>query len=274
MIVMPKMGGYWMDPPTGMDASTLRRNIAPSKFESEEFARIYRNHFLNCEHFNFRAYDEVLGPLVLSLKLCDESGESGDDAQSDTNGAAEASSKSVQLIARLNSGSIHKYIHSTELGGTPELVPSRLAKFIVPEITTEQFEPVLCPQASELIMQYDEHRIVNTFKFGLIYQKVGQVTEEAMFGNRTHSPAMEEFMNWIGRIIPLADHQGYRGGLDTKHGQTGKFTLYETFHGNEIMFHVSTFLPFIESDPQQLQRKCHIGNDIVAIVFQVSKHWD
>ena len=206
---------------------------------------------------------------MLSLKLCDEASESGDDGQSEHNSTnADSSSKSVQLIARLNSGSIHKYIHSTELGGTPELVPSRLAKFIVPEFTSEQFEPVLCPQASELIMQYDEHRIVNTFKFGLIYQKVGQVTEEAMFGNRTHSPAMEEFMNWIGRVIPLQDHQGYRGGLDTKHGQTGKFSLYETFHGNEIMFHVSTFLPFIESDPQQLQRKCHIGNDIVAIVFQ------
>ena len=64
MIVMPKIGGYWMDPPTGMDATTLRRNVAPSKFESEEFARIYRNHFLSCEHFNFRSYDEVLGPLV------------------------------------------------------------------------------------------------------------------------------------------------------------------------------------------------------------------
>lgn len=34
------------------------------------------------------------------------------------------------------------------------------------------------------------------------------------------------------------------------------------------MFHVSTMLPFTESDPQQLQRKRHIGNDIVAIVFQ------
>lgn len=34
------------------------------------------------------------------------------------------------------------------------------------------------------------------------------------------------------------------------------------------MFHVSTLLPFTENDPQQLQRKRHIGNDIVAIVFQ------
>ncbi|XP_053150203.1 rap1 GTPase-activating protein 1-like isoform X5 [Hemicordylus capensis] len=34
------------------------------------------------------------------------------------------------------------------------------------------------------------------------------------------------------------------------------------------MFHVSTKLPFTEGDAQQLQRKRHIGNDIVAIVFQ------
>ncbi|KAM4016695.1 LOW QUALITY PROTEIN: rap1 GTPase-activating protein 1 [Anomaloglossus baeobatrachus] len=34
------------------------------------------------------------------------------------------------------------------------------------------------------------------------------------------------------------------------------------------MFHVSTKLPYTEGDAQQLQRKRHIGNDIVAIVFQ------
>ena len=34
------------------------------------------------------------------------------------------------------------------------------------------------------------------------------------------------------------------------------------------MFHVSTLLPHTESEPQQLQRKRHIGNDIVAVVFQ------
>lgn len=36
------------------------------------------------------------------------------------------------------------------------------------------------------------------------------------------------------------------------------------------MFHVSTMLPFTVGDTQQLQRKRHIGNDIVAIIFQVS----
>ena len=116
--------------------------------------------------------------------------------------------------------------------------------------------------------EYAEHSLVTTFKFGLIYQKFGQVSEEALFGNRTHSPAMEEFMQLLGQVISLSDHQGYRGGLDTKHGQTGEHALYETFRGCEVIFHVSTLLPYVDNDPQQLQRKCHIGNDILAIVFQ------
>ena len=34
------------------------------------------------------------------------------------------------------------------------------------------------------------------------------------------------------------------------------------------MFHVSTLLPFYESDPQQLERKRHLGNDVVVIIFK------
>lgn len=60
----------------------------------------------------------------------------------------------------------------------------------------------------------------------------------------------------------------FRGGLDTQHGQTGEESIYEKFREKEMMFHVSTLLPYTENDSQQLQRKRHIGNDIVAIVFQ------
>lgn len=52
------------------------------------------------------------------------------------------------------------------------------------------------------------------------------------------------------------------------HGQTGTESVYFNFRNKEIMFHISTKLPFTEGDAQQLQRKRHIGNDIVAIVFQ------
>jgi hypothetical protein len=51
----------------------------------------------------------------------------------------------------------------------------------------------------------------------------------------------------------------YRGGLDTQFGQTGEEAVFTVFRDREIMFHVAPMLPYTESDPQQLQRKRHIG---------------
>ena len=109
---------------------------------------------------------------------------------------------------------------------------------------------------------------MNSFKFGVIYQNVGQTSEEAMLGNKTHSPAMDKFLDMIGQRIALATHDGYRGGLDNQFGQTGQYSVYTEHMGKEVMFHVATLLPFTECDPQQLERKRHIGNDIVSLVFQ------
>ena len=109
---------------------------------------------------------------------------------------------------------------------------------------------------------------MNNFKFGVIYQRVGQTSEEALFGNRGHSVAMDRFLDMLGTRVTLAQHTGYRGGLDTQFGQTGQHSVYTEHMGKEIMYHVATLLPFSETDSQQLQRKRHIGNDIVSIVFQ------
>lgn len=72
---------------------------------------------------------------------------------------------------------------------------------------------------------------------------------------------------------------------------TGKYSVYTLYEGHEIMFHVSTLLPFSRDNRQQVsdaksinnssivqislnlplslqvERKRHIGNDIVNIVF-------
>lgn len=69
-------------------------------------------------------------------------------------------------------------------------------------------------------------------------------------------------------ILFLKFKYRYRGGLDTKYGQTGDKAVYEIFRGREILYHVASLLPYSTSDSQQLQRKRHIGNDIVAIIFQ------
>ncbi|XP_046674788.1 rap1 GTPase-activating protein 1 [Homalodisca vitripennis] len=136
------------------------------------------------------------------------------------------------------------------------------------QLTVTSLQPVLCPRASELIAEYDEHVLVSNFKFGVLYQRFGQTSEEQLFSNKHSSPALDEFLNLLGQRIQLKDHKGYRGGLDTQYGQTGDEAIYQNFKGRQIIFHVSTLLPYTDNDPQQLQRKRHIGNDIVAIVFQ------
>ncbi|CAG2066462.1 unnamed protein product [Timema podura] len=48
---------------------------------------------------------------------------------------------------------------------------------------------------------------------------------------------------------------------------TGKHSVYTIYEGHEVMFHVSTMLPYSKDNRQQVERKRHIGNDIVNIVF-------
>jgi hypothetical protein len=50
---------------------------------------------------------------------------------------------------------------------------------------------------------------------------------------------------------------------------TGLYSVYTEHESNEIMFHVSTLLPYTANNRQQLPRKRYIGNDIVTVVFQV-----
>lgn len=44
-------------------------------------------------------------------------------------------------------------------------------------------------------------------------------------------------------------------------------TIYTNFKGFDIVYHVATLLPYSDKNPQQLERKRHIGNDIICIVF-------
>lgn len=52
--------------------------------------------------------------------------------------------------------------------------------------------------------------------------------------------------------LPCCFTDSFRGGLDVTHGQTGVESVYTAFRDREIMFHVSTKLPFTEGDAQQV----------------------
>ncbi|XP_056588887.1 rap1 GTPase-activating protein 1 isoform X10 [Triplophysa dalaica] len=254
LILLPQFGGYWIEGynhelSNGTDPEQLLSPTSRFKLECNTTAKIYRKHFLGKEHFNYYTVDSALGHLVFSMKY-------------DVIGDQEH----LRLMLRSKMKTHHDVIPISCLTEFPNIV--QMAKLVFEEVNVDRFFPVLYPKASRLIVTFDEHVINNNFKFGVIYQKFGQISEEELFGNNEESPAFVEFLEFLGQKIELHDFKGFRGGLDVTHGQTGSESVYHNFHNKEIMFHVSTKLPYTEGDTQQLQKKRHIGNDIVAIVFQ------
>ncbi|XP_051787073.1 rap1 GTPase-activating protein 1-like isoform X9 [Erpetoichthys calabaricus] len=254
LILLPQFGGYWIEGTNHELNSTQDADLQPLstshiRLECNTVAKLYRKHFLGKEHFNFYSMDSALGHLVFSVKY-------------DVIGDQEH----LRLLLRTKFKTYHDVIPISCLTEFPNVV--QMAKLVCEEVNVDRFYPVIYPKASRLIVTFDEHVISNNFKFGVIYQKFGQTTEEELFGNNEESPAFVEFLEFLGQKIELHDFKGFRGGLDVTHGQTGTESVYCNFRNKEIMFHVSTKLPYTEGDTQQLQRKRHIGNDIVAIVFQ------
>lgn len=52
--------------------------------------------------------------------------------------------------------------------------------------------------------------------------------------------------------MPLHGFKGFLGGLDSDKDLTGELSVYTKFQDLEIMFHVSTLLPFTPNDSQQV----------------------
>lgn len=98
--------------------------------------------------------------------------------------------------------------HITEEEGHSNLMANDLLQLLNEQLTVTSMQPVLCPRASELIAEYDEHVLVSNFKFGVLYQRFGQTSEEQLFSNKHSSPAFNEFLNLLGQKIQLKDHKG------------------------------------------------------------------
>ncbi|KAL6109326.1 uncharacterized protein ACO6RY_12483 [Pungitius sinensis] len=254
LILSPKLGGYWIDPPlerlADVSPTSSCHGLDPESYdimERDAEARIYHEFFRSRYHHSFTAVDPSLGPLVLSVRLEEEESK-------------------LRVILRMKECSLHGVFSVSLFPNIPSAV--ELAKMLCDRVTVSKFEVVSYLKAPELITTFDEHRVSPNFKFGILYQKNGQFTEEDILCNTEESEEFKELLSILGETIQLQGFAGFRGGLDVCHGQTGREAVVTSFRGREIMFHVATKLPFTEGDPQQLQRKRHIGNDIVALVYQ------
>jgi len=123
-------------------------------------------------------------------------------------------------------------------------------------------------KVTEKLLALDESCLVKTHKIGVLLCKSGQSTEEEMYNNKDSTPAFDEFLELLGDKVVLKGFPNYRGGLDIIYDTASTHSVYTKFRDKEIMFHVSTMLPYSTNDRQQVTRKRHIGNDLVTIIFQ------
>ncbi|XP_053669722.1 uncharacterized protein LOC128720101 [Anopheles nili] len=210
----------------------------------------YEKYFYGTEHWNYFTNDEDLGPVILSIK------------QETINGRDQ-----FRILVRAISYTVHGLIPAScvfaDRYNREEVVRS-LGKEVNlnPPLTLGQL-----PDTPEELLKLDQVFIKSELKVGVIYVKEGQYTEEQILDNNENSPLFEEFLQLLGDKVRLRGFDKYKGGLDTVHDLTGLYSVYTNWRSIEIMFHVSTQLPYEKHDPQKLQRKRHIGNDIVCVVF-------
>ncbi|XP_044128741.1 signal-induced proliferation-associated 1-like protein 1 isoform X4 [Bufo gargarizans] len=228
-------------------------------------AYYYRKYFYQKEHWNYFGSEESLGPVAVSIRR-----EKLEDAKE--NGPQ----YNYRIIFRtselmtLRGSVLEDAIPSTAKHGTARGLPLKeVLEHIIPELNVQGLRLAFnTPKVTEQLMKLDEQGLSYQLKVGIMYCKAGQSTEEEMYNNESAGPAFEEFLQLLGERVRLKGFEKYRAQLDTKTDSTGTHSLYTTYKDYEIMFHVSTMLPYTPNNKQQLLRKRHIGNDIVTIVFQ------
>uniref|UniRef100_A0A672J578 Signal induced proliferation associated 1 like 2 n=1 Tax=Salarias fasciatus TaxID=181472 RepID=A0A672J578_SALFA len=229
-------------------------------------AYYYHKYFYGREHQNYFGFDDSLGPVAVSVRR-----ERLDDGK-EKEGMQynyRVTFRTSQLTT-LRGAILEDAIPSTARHGTARGLPLKeVLEYVIPELNIQCLRLALnSPKVPEQLLKLDEQGLSFQHKVGVLYCKAGQSTEEEMYNNESAGPALEEFLDLLGQRVRLKGFTKYRAQLDNKTDSTGTHSLYTTYKDYELMFHVSTMLPYTPNNRQQLLRKRHIGNDIVTIVFQ------
>jgi len=261
MMISPAIG-YWIE---GSSENSLDVEAVVPIISQEVMAGVfdlsdndylyYRDHFLDqaMTHLNFLGTDPSIGPIAISV-VKDEKKWKAIIRTMNGNTRAAASFEQVQItwwrkLLAIGPGY------------------SDILKAIDPSLPVHRLKAISDPRLPQALLNLEEKQTIKGFKFGLMYCQENQYKEEDMFANVEGSKEFMEFMLFLGKKVKLQGWPHFRAGLDVRGGTTGKHSIYHKWNNNEIMWHVSTLLPFNPKDRQQLERKRHIGNDIVVVVF-------
>ncbi|XP_017784573.1 PREDICTED: GTPase-activating Rap/Ran-GAP domain-like protein 3 isoform X2 [Nicrophorus vespilloides] len=219
--------------------------------ENPEYqTRWYFKYFLGKLHQNYVGFDSDKTPFFLSIVL-----------NEDTNQCVPL--YRAILFRKTGAQKISlPYAHNKLL-----TVKHILSNFPYFEKVEKGPKEIFTPDIQKDLLLLEEQEGSVNFKFGVIYMRQGQITDDEILSNEFGSLQFNKFLSLLGEKIQLRGWDKYRGGLDVKGDMTGRHSVYTIYEGHEIMFHVSTLLPYSRDNKQQVERKRHIGNDIVNIVF-------
>ncbi|XP_039366149.1 signal-induced proliferation-associated 1-like protein 3 isoform X3 [Mauremys reevesii] len=228
-------------------------------------AHYYQFYFHGKEHSNYFGVDEKLGPVAVSIRRekLEDHKEFGPQYQ------YRIIFRTSELVT-LRGSILEDATPTTTKHGTVRGLPLKdVLEYVVPELNIHCLRLATnTPKVTEQLLKLDEQGLCRKHKVGILYCKAGQSSEEEMYNNEEAGPAFDEFLSLVGEKVCLKNFGKYAAQLDTKTDSTGTHSLYTTYQDYEIMFHVSTMLPYTLNNRQQLLRKRHIGNDIVTIIFQ------
>ncbi|KAL5011298.1 hypothetical protein ScPMuIL_009849 [Solemya velum] len=223
---------------------------SPIHLENPEFqTRWYFKYFLGKLHQNYVGADSEKEPFLLSVIVTD---------------ASNHNVLQYRSILWRKTGAQRICLPYNQ--NKPHTVKSILSHFDLEKLDKGPKEIFDSEIQKELLVLEEQEGSVN-FKFGVVYVKDGQTADDDFYSNEKGNEAFHKFLKLLGDRIDLKGWDKFKAGLDVKSNTTGDESVYTVYEGHEIMFHVSTLLPHSKDNKQQVERKRHIGNDIVNIIF-------
>lgn len=156
------------------------------------------------------------------------------------------------------------------------ILPSHLLIQLMSSVpqSCEDVRPIPLPDddaTDRTLRVFDRNPTVDCHKVGVIYIGEGQTEELDILSNVSGSSDYVEFLNSLGTLTKLKGATFNTQGLDREMDIDGQYTFCWRDRLTEIMFHVTTQMPTnLENDPQLANKKRHIGNDYVNIIFNDS----
>lgn len=136
-------------------------------------------------------------------------------------------------------------------------------------------QPIILPDDDAVrraISTFDRNDTVDGHKAGVIYIGQGQTSETEILANTEGSALYNTFLSGLGTKVCLHHAKFNTQGLDRESNADGTHTYAWRDRVTEIVFHVTTMMPTdTENDPQSVNKKRHIGNDYVNIIYNDSQ---